>query len=236
MKKVLFEWILREEKYMIWKFDENKKFDYENGFYLTSEPYRLGNIIAHYELYKKIINLPGDIVELGVFRGGSIIQFATFRELLENEKSRKIVGFDVFGEFPNTKEFKSDKEFAENWNKKFSDEVLLKEDLYKSLNYKGIQNIELIQGDIRETIDIYLEQNPHTRIAFLHIDTDVYEPCKIGLEKLFNRIVPEGLAVFDDYATNEGETVAVDEFFKNKDYIIKKFPFSHHKPSYLIKK
>ena len=88
---------------MIGKYDEEKCFDYENGFYLTSQPYRLGNILAHYELYKKILDIPGDVIELGVFKGGGLIQFATFRELLENEKSRKIVGFDVFGEFPEGK-------------------------------------------------------------------------------------------------------------------------------------
>lgn len=85
---------------MISKFDENKKWDYENGFLLTSEPYRIGNILAHYELYKKILEIPGDVIELGVFKGSSIIQFSTFRVLLENEMARKIVGFDVFGEFP----------------------------------------------------------------------------------------------------------------------------------------
>lgn len=55
---------------MINRFDETKEFMYENGFYLTSKPYRLGNILAHYELYKKILHLPGDVVELGVFKGG----------------------------------------------------------------------------------------------------------------------------------------------------------------------
>ena len=76
-------------------------FDYENGFILTSPVYRLGNIISHYEIYKKIVNLPGDVVELGVFKGNSLIQFATFRELLENENSRKIIGFDIFDKFPS---------------------------------------------------------------------------------------------------------------------------------------
>ena len=75
-------------------------FDYENGFALTSAPYRMGNILAHYELYKKILHVPGDVIELGVFKGNSLIQFATFRHLLENDKSRKIVGFDAFGDFP----------------------------------------------------------------------------------------------------------------------------------------
>ena len=55
---------------MIGKWDEKKRFDYENGFYLTSETYRFGNWMAHYELYKKILELPGDVIELGVFKGG----------------------------------------------------------------------------------------------------------------------------------------------------------------------
>ncbi len=221
---------------MIGKFDETKSFGYENGFYLTSEPYRMGNILAHYELYKKILDLPGDVVELGVFKGGSIIQFATFRELLENERSRKIIGFDIFGEFPQTEKLESDKEFVNKWNKQHMGEFLSREDIYKSLEVKDIHNVELVKGDICQTLDEYLEGNPHMRISFLHIDTDVYEPAKAGLEKLFDKVVRGGVIVFDDYGTVEGETIAIDDFLRDKEYIIRKFPFSHVKPSYIIKK
>lgn len=44
---------------MISFYDETKDFEYENGFYLTSRPYRIGNMLAHYELYKMITGLPG---------------------------------------------------------------------------------------------------------------------------------------------------------------------------------
>lgn len=221
---------------MIGKYDEDKKFDYENGFYLTSEPYRLGNILAHYELYKKIIGLPGDVLELGVFKGGSLIQFCTFRELLENEKSRKIVGFDVFGEFPKTNTVESDEEFVSKWNDSFTNEFLTEKDIERSLKEKNIGNVQLVKGNILDTVDQYLKDNPHTRISLLHIDTDVYEPAKYGLEKLFDRVVKGGVVVFDDYATVEGETIAIDEFFEDKNYVINKFSFSHTKPYYIIKK
>lgn len=219
----------------IGKYETSLEFDYENGFYLTSQPYRLGNILAHYELYKKIIGLPGDIIELGVFKGSSLIQFCTFRELLENECSRKIVGFDIFGKFPDTKEVKSDEIFIKNWNECFQDEFLSKEDIEKSLGQKNIGNVELVKGNILETVDEYLEKFPYTRIALLHIDTDVYEPAKYGLNKLFDRVVKNGIVVFDDYATIEGETIVVDEFLKETNYVLNKFSFSHSKPSYIIK-
>lgn len=177
---------------MIGKFEETKCFDYENGFYLTSEPYRMGNILAHYELYKMIINLPGDLVELGVFKGSSLIQFATFRELLENEKARKIIGFDMFGEFPIGGSVQSDNTFAERWNDQFKSEFLSRDDIYNSLEHKRIRNVELIKGDIAETLDAYIADNPQLRVSLLHIDTDVYEPAKIALERLYDRIVKGG--------------------------------------------
>lgn len=220
----------------IGRWETSKEFDYENGFYLTSQPYRLGNILAHYELYKKIIELPGDVIELGVFRGGTLIQFCTFRELLENERSRKIVGFDIFDEFPSVAKVESDISWVENWNEEYNDDFTKKEDIEQSLHHKKIENVELVKGDILETVDEYLKREPHTRIALLHIDTDVYEPSKHGLEKLFDRVVKGGIIAFDDYATVEGETLAVEEFLKKYDYDIRKFRFSHTKPSFIIKK
>lgn len=220
---------------MINQFDEAKDFFYENGFYLTSQPYRLGNILAHYEVYKKILNLPGGVLEVGVFKGSSLVQWATFRELFENENSRKIVGFDMFGPFPSSDIVKSDKKFIEKWNKQFAQEFVSKEEIEQSLVLKKINNVKLIKGDLRETLPIFLKQNPAFRIALLHIDTDVYEPCKITLELCWDRIVLGGILLLDDYATIEGETLAVDEFLKGKKYNLFKFPFSHEKPSYIIK-
>ncbi len=221
---------------MINKFDETNSFFYENGFYLTSQPYRLGNILAHYEIYKMVSNLPGGVMEIGVFKGGSLIQWATFRELLENEKSRKIVGFDVFGPFPETNKIQSDKVFIRNWNYQFANDFISEDEIIASLKLKNIGNVHLIKGDVCDTIPKYLNDNPAFRISLLHIDTDVYDPCKVVLDHCWDRIVPGGVILFDDYATIEGETVAIEEFIEGKGIILNKFPFSHEKPSFLIKK
>ena len=219
---------------MINQYDETKAMDYENGFYLTSDISRMGNIIAHYELYKRIINLPGDVIELGVFRGGTLVQFAAFRELLENEKSRRIIGFDVFGEFPMA-DNKADEEFREKWIKETGNSFLTIDEVYSSLKHKKVENVELVKGDIVETLPKYIEQHPHLKVSLLHVDTDIYTPSKVGLELLYDKVVKNGVIIFDDYGV-AGETEAVDEFLKDKDYVINKFSFSHRKPSYIIKK
>ena len=57
---------------MINKWNEDSVLFYENGFYLTSKISRMSNILTHYEIYKKVVDIPGDVIELGVFRGGVI--------------------------------------------------------------------------------------------------------------------------------------------------------------------
>ena len=94
----------------------------ENIYHLKTDTTRISTLINHYELYKKIISLPGDVVECGVFKGISLTRFLTFREILENNYSRKIYGFDVFGKFPKPK-YQDDKSFLKKWEKNAGDGI-----------------------------------------------------------------------------------------------------------------
>jgi len=217
----------------LFEFKTEDSFFHENGFHLTSDISRIGKIIVHYELYKKIINLPGNVVECGVFKGNSLIRWGTFRELFENKLSRKIIGFDVFGDFPET-DFEEDKELRENFVTTSGTPIALDE-LQTVLDFKKMENCELVKGNVLETIPEYIDNNPQLRISLLHIDIDVYEPAKIILEKFWDHIVPGGVIVLDDYGIFPGETKAVDEFITDKNVIINKFPFGHASASYIIK-
>lgn len=129
----------------------------------------------------------------------------------------------------------SDEKFITDWNEQFKEEFISREDILLTLKNKKIDNVELIQGDILETLDSYVKSNPALRIALLHIDTDVYAPAKKALEILFDRVVKGGLIVLDDYGIVEGETLAVDEFLKTHDYKLEKFTFSHNIPAFFVK-
>lgn len=214
-------------------FEVEKKWEYENGYYLTATEERFGKFLAHYELYKKIINLPGHIVECGVFKGSSFLRFAHFRDILESRKSRKIIGFDIFGAFPKT-EFEDDKKYLQNFIDEAGENSIELQELEKALKYKEILNYELIKGDINKSVPTYCKDNPALKIALLHIDTDVYEPAVTILNTMYEKVVRGGLIVLDDYGTFPGETKAVDDFVKNKNISIRKLPLSHS-PSFIIK-
>ena len=208
--------------------------DYENGYYWFSPKSRMNKMLAHYELYKCIVNLPGHVFELGVYKGASLIRLATFRDALENDHSRKIVGFDAFGEFPTEGlNVEDDRKFVthfENAGGFGLSEVELKD----LLDNKGFENFDLVKGNVFHTLPRYLEQNPETRLAFLHLDMDVKEPTDFALDLLYERVVPGGLIVLDDYNAVSGETLSVDDFIGKHRLKIEKLPF-YNVPAFVRK-
>jgi len=221
------------EKRLISEEDIKNSFFFENNFYLTSTPDRIGKLLAHYELYKMIIDKPGHVVECGVFKGSSLVRFAAFRDLLESSYSRKIIGFDIFGDFPETK-FETDIKYRDKFVKEAGLSGISQEELTRIFKHKNIINFEFIKGDILESVPQYAEQNPHIKISLLHIDTDIYEPAVVILEHFYDKVVKGGIIAFDDYGTFPGETQAVDEFLASKNLEIKKLSLSHI-PAYIIK-
>ena len=208
--------------------------DYENGFYWFSAKSRLNKVLAHYELYKKIVDIPGHIFELGVYKGASLVRFATFRDALENDYSRKIVGFDAFGEFPTDKlQVKDDLEFIESFEGA-SGYGLDDDEVANILRAKGFENFNLIKGNVFDTLPEYLSENPETRIALLHLDMDVKEPTDFALDLLYERVVPGGIIVFDDYNAVAGETISVDKFVSKHHLKLEKLPF-YNVPTFVTK-
>tara|TARA_Y100001963_G_scaffold100791_1_gene138672 strand:+ start:1576 stop:2292 length:717 start_codon:yes stop_codon:yes gene_type:complete len=210
-------------------------FDFENAFYWFSHPTRINKLLAQYEIYKTIIGIPGDVFELGVFKAASLIRLAAFRNTLENDYSRKIVGFDAFGKFPTENlSMKSDLDFV-NQFEGVGGQGLTIDEVEKVLKHKSFNHIQLRKGNIFKTLPLFLEENPATRLAMLHLDMDVKEPTSFALDLLYERIVPGGVIVVDDYNAVEGATQAVDDFLQKTGLKIEKDPF-YVLPSYIRKR
>ena len=214
--------------------DLDKMYEYETNYHLTLDVSRLGKLVAHYEAYKMAIDVPGSIVECGVFKGTSLVRFALFRELLGTYFSAEIIAFDIFGdEFPNTA-YSEDHALREKWIEEAGASSISPEQLDEVFKWKDITNYELISGDVLETIPKYVEDHPELRISLLNIDIDFYESTTCCLEYLYDRVVPGGVILLDNYTASHGDTKSVDDFFKDKDVMLRKFPFAL-RPCYVIK-
>lgn len=214
--------------------DFDKAFEYENGFYLTCDINRIGKIIAHYELFKSAADIPGAIVEAGVFKAAAFTRFAAFRELCANPYSKKLIGFDTFGKFPKTK-FSHDKKFRKRCIDAAGPSSISKQQLEEVLSKKGIyRNIELVDGDITMTVPEYVKAHPELKISLLNLDVDIYEPSVTVLKYLYPKITKGGILILDDYGVFPGETKAIDDYFKGIKVKIRKFPFCVT-PCYIVK-
>lgn len=196
----------------------------ENAFYLRAPTGRMGKLLAHYELYKQIAGLPGAVVELGVYKGASLMRFAMFRSLLEHDASRAIHGFDAFGAFPrNGVGDAGDRAFIESFEDERG-EGIARGTLEGLLTEKGLTNVHLHEGNILDTLPEALERMPELRIALLHLDVDVYEPTAFALDRLAPHMVPGGLILFDDYGGVAGATRAADELASRMHVSFGKLP------------
>jgi hypothetical protein len=215
-------------------YDLDRRFEYENGFYATADPSRFSKFISHLEFFKRTSDVRGEIVEFGIFKGNSFFRWIKFRDLLEQTSSRKIIGFDIFGDFPEA-HFEEDKLKRDAFvSETKGGKSISYDEINNLLQLQNLQkNVDIVKGDILQTLDVYLDNNPHLKISLLHIDVDLYEPTKYILERLYSKVTKGGIIILDDYGAFAGTNKAVDDFFKNQ-IEVKKLPYSNA-ISYIVK-
>lgn len=166
----------------------------------------------------------GDIVECGVWKGGSMMLIANrLRQL--NESNRKLFLFDTFEGMsaPDEKDVSSidnttAQELLAKENKLHGDNIWcysaldeVKSNLNKT-NYPT-ENLFYFKGKVEDT----LPEPSIDKIALLRLDTDWYESTKHELEVLYDKLVDGGILIIDDYGHWSGSQKAVDEFIEKRN-------------------
>jgi hypothetical protein len=203
--------------------------------------------LAHYEIFCRVRDVPGCIVECGVGRGSSFFTWSRLTEIFfPNDRIRRVYGFDSFEGLQDFvpqdgKQSPQDGYVVGGWSPKAAKDEIQK--LAAIANEDNIiahsKRCEIIDGRLQDTLPRFLESHPGLRISLLHIDVDLYEPTRIALELLYPRVVRGGAVVFDEYGLIpwQGETVAVDEYFRSigESITFEKFPWSLNPGGFFIK-
>ena len=204
--------------------------------------------LAHYELYKMAANLPGSVVELGVSRGVSLMTWHKLIEIFNpTDTFRRVYGFDSFEGLTDFRDEDGGLSATDGAGKRMGGWSAAKQerelfdlvDLANSDNILARERTKLIKGRVQDSLPGFLAEQPGLRICILHLDMDIYEPTLVALQHLYDRVVPGGIVILDEYGIPpwEGEARAIETFFgKDNVPLIKKLDFCQFVGGYFIKK
>lgn len=176
-------------------------------------------------LFSNIQEVEGDIVECGV---GWARTFSILACLVKAEgKNRMLYGFDSFEGFPDP----SPEDRSPRNPKRGEWKVIGQENVKRILSSVGLDeafinsNIKIKKGFFEDT----LKNSDVQKIAFLHLDVDLYNSYKVCLEELFPKMARGGVVLFDEYSSTNfpGAKKAIDEYFSQTPHKIQKDIFSN---------
>lgn len=165
--------------------------------------------------------IPGDIVECGVWRGGSM-QTMALTLISMGDTERELHLFDTFEGMPPP----TDADARTRGDKVTSAAELLATHEKGTLMWadaslevvkEGMARIPYPAEKVHYHVGLVEDTTPGEapeQIAILRLDTDWYTSTKHELEHLYPRLSPGGILILDDYTTWDGAKKAVDEWLE----------------------
>jgi hypothetical protein len=204
--------------------------------YVADAPFVFANRIAvtaalsRIELFKMVQDIPGAIIECGVYKGNSLMLYMQLSMILEPYAiNRSIIGFDTFEGFASI-DAKEDPADINETMFSDTDESIIQEmidanDLVRPVN--RIPRCEIIKGDIMETVPAFPKTRPDLVVAMLILDTDLYSSTKVALETFLPYMPKGAIVVLDEvaYRNFPGETSALREVLDLNKVELKRLPF-----------
>ena len=147
-----------------------------------------------------------------------------FIEIYCGNSNKKVIGFDIFDTKQADDILNKDSELDKKTMKVVYDRTshsdLTLESVQNRIKNTKIKNdkFQLIAGDIEDSIPKFLEENPGFRISLLYIDVDIDRPTYLSLKYLWDRILPGGYILFDEYEYHKfSESTGVERFLRERN-------------------
>jgi hypothetical protein len=221
-------------------FSAQENYDNFNNFIFSGDIKIIGKLLYRYDFFNKTKHLPGDIVEIGVFKGSGVASFLKFLDIHCSNSIKKVIGFDIFDPENSSIVLEKDNENDKQKMQDVYNRVDIKDRTLENVTSK-LKNINdnfiLIEGDVEQTLPKFTSENPGFRISLLYIDVDIERPTYNALKYLWDRVVPGGIIVFDEYEYHKfSESSGVDRFMKEQNITLNLISTNWMSPTcYVIK-
>lgn len=199
------------------------------SLYSKCRPYTMTTASRMYALYKAIeyverLGLPGDIVECGVWRGGSSMM-AAYSLLALGSSARTLYLYDTYSGMsePSDRDIDQSGRSARSLLEGASKEEMISayaecREVRRNVLSTGYpaDRLRFVEGKVEDTIPSVVPE----QIALLRLDTDWYESTYHELQHLYPRLVANGVIIVDDYGHWKGTRYAVDTYMAEQGIAI----------------
>jgi len=202
------------------------------GLFLNSK--NLSRILFMDHLYRKIVDVQGQIFEFGTRWGQNIALFSSLRGIYEPfNRHRKIIAFDTFEGFPYVHANDGGSDLMKIGQlalspdyEKYLEKIMTNLEADNPLSH--IQKFEICKGDATKTVKEYLEKNQHTIISLVYFDFDLYQPTKECMDLIAPRLTKGSIVGFDELndPDSPGETLALMESVGLRNIRLKRYPYA----------
>lgn len=193
-----------------------------NSFIFSKDVRVFGKLLFRNHFYNATKHIPGDIVEVGVFKGSGVASWLKILKVFDSQTNKKVVGFDFFSKSEVT-EYTSNVKCGEELKKvvdRVDGDELSQEAITDKLINAGFNSSSflLVPGNIKISTRDFVCKNLGFRISVLYLDVDLGEPTYYALINLWDRIIPGGYIVFDEYEYHSfDESAGVEKFLKERE-------------------
>lgn len=207
-------------------------FDSFNTFILSDDTKVFNKLIARTIIYNQVKDIPGDIVECGVFKGTGIYTFLKLKRIFNPNSNKKVIGFDFFDNknLITTLNNDIDRHYMNSLfkDRNFNHDEGFKDYLSEKIINDGFDTneFELIKGDVSKTTLSFSKDNPGFKISLLYLDLDLEIPTYDTLSNFWDNMTKGGIIVLDEYAYHKwSESKGVDRFINEKGIEVKNLNF-----------
>lgn len=187
----------------------------------------IAGMLYRYEIYKRVLNLNGNIGEIGVYKGSSFLFWAKLVKIFEPYNSTQVYGFDWF------KGMEPKEGDDSNQQGKY---VGSYEELKNLIEWQEMEDIAMLfQMNVITDSKKFMKARPYLRFKILYIDCGIKEVMEAAFESFYPRLVKGGILMMDhfNYAVSPSESDIVEKYIGGNT--IHQEAFARQPTGYIIK-
>ena len=196
-------------------------------FPLMTGAENIARYLSLYELYKMTMGVAGNVAEVGVWNGATLLYLAKLGRIFEPHSYTMAHGFDWFqGMHSKDEKTKlSTGQYAGDYDK-----------LLATITAQGLDNaIRVHKLDVAKELPTFFEKNPSLQFKLVFLDCSIYDVVDAALKHFWPRLVSGGVLVLDEFnvAETPEETLAVRDFFGEVE--VRTLSWSRQPSGYVVK-